>query len=81
MRLEACQDVVEAVTDAIERTLDPVLARQLRHHLDECPDCAAYVAQVRWVVEHLRGLGEPDLLPAERVDALTERFRLRTGRR
>jgi anti-sigma factor RsiW len=48
-----CNEVVELITDYLEGALDPETAEQVERHLDECPGCATYVAQIRQTVRAL----------------------------
>jgi Putative zinc-finger len=50
-----CRDVVELVTEHLERALADEDERRVRVHLDECGDCFRYVDQMR-VTRHLLSL-------------------------
>jgi anti-sigma factor RsiW len=66
--------VVEIVTDYFEGALPAAEARRLEHHLENCPGCSEYLAQMRTLAGSLGGLGE-ESIPAETRDALIAAFR------
>jgi anti-sigma factor RsiW len=69
-----CQQAVELVTDYLEGALSRRDRRRFEAHLRDCPNCAAYLEQVRLTIR-LSGTVEPDdLTPAARAD-LTELYR------
>jgi anti-sigma factor RsiW len=43
----ACRDLVELVTDFLEGALAPADRKHFERHLTACPECTAYVEQVR----------------------------------
>jgi len=43
----SCREVVEIVTAYLDGALDAELAQRLERHLELCPPCTAYVAQIR----------------------------------
>ena len=69
-----CQEAVELVTDYLEGTLPRQSRRRFEAHLRACPNCAAYLEQIRLTIE-LTGTIEPeDLTPEAKAD-LTELYR------
>ena len=69
-----CQQAVELVTDYLEGSLSRRDRRRFETHLRACPNCTAYVEQIRMTIA-LTGAVEPeDLTPEARAD-LTELFR------
>jgi anti-sigma factor RsiW len=69
-----CQEAVELVTDYLEGTLPRRSRRRFEAHLRACPNCAAYLVQIRMTIE-LTGTIEPeDLTPEAKAD-LTELYR------
>ena len=50
-----CREVVELVTDYLEGALSRRDRRRFEHHIAGCPDCTAYLEQMR---ETLRLTGE-----------------------
>jgi predicted anti-sigma-YlaC factor YlaD len=63
----SCAQVVELVTEYLERTLDRAVVRRLEGHLDECDGCAAYLDQMRTTIELTGRLGEETLAPELRA--------------
>ena len=57
----ACIQVVEMITEYLEGALSAAEARRLERHLETCPGCGEYLAQMRAVAGSLRGLGEGSL--------------------
>jgi len=70
----ACQQVVELVTDYLEDAMSPSQRRRLEHHLDGCPHCTEYLAQMRETIRLAGRVTPEDLTPQMRVD-LTNVFR------
>jgi predicted anti-sigma-YlaC factor YlaD len=69
-----CQEVVELVTDYLERALPPVEVALFEEHLNFCEGCVLYVDQIQVTVAALGRLGEHDV-PAETRDRLLTAFR------
>jgi predicted anti-sigma-YlaC factor YlaD len=65
-----CQQAVELVTDYLEGALSRHDRRRLETHLRACPNCAAYLEQIKITIE-LTGTIEPDdLTPEARSDLI-----------
>ncbi len=69
-----CQEAVELVTDYLEGTLPRRSRRRFEAHLRACPNCSAYVEQIRATIE-LTGTIEPEDLSPEAKADLTELYR------
>jgi len=69
-----CQEAVELVTDYLEGTLSRRSRRRFEAHLDACPNCAAYLEQIRLTIELTGTIGPEDLTPEAKAD-LTELYR------
>jgi predicted anti-sigma-YlaC factor YlaD len=70
----ACQQAVELVTDYLEGALSRRERRRLETHLRACPNCRAYLEQIKMTIR-LTGTVEPDdLTPEARAD-LTDLYR------
>jgi len=69
-----CQQAVELVTDYLEGTLSRRRRRRFEAHLRACPNCAAYLEQIRMTIE-LTGTIEPDDLTPEAKTDLTDLYR------
>ena len=70
----ACREVIELLTEYLEGTLSRRQRRRLEAHLQACPNCAAYLEQIRVTIE-LSGTIKPEDLPPHAVDELTELYR------
>lgn len=70
----ACVEVVELVTDYLEGVLSEADALRLERHLDTCPGCTEYLAQLRAVAGSLKGLTD-ESFPADMRDGLLADFR------
>jgi anti-sigma factor RsiW len=57
----SCQQVVELVTDYVERALPAEEASVFEQHLNFCDGCIQYVDQVRTTIEVLGELREEDV--------------------
>jgi predicted anti-sigma-YlaC factor YlaD len=69
-----CQQAVELVTEYLEGSLSRRNRRRFEAHLRACPNCSAYLEQIR-VTIRLTGTVEPeDLTPEARAD-ISELYR------
>jgi anti-sigma factor RsiW len=69
-----CIEVVEIATAYVEGALPEAEARRVERHLETCPACTEYLAQLREVAGSLGGLAG-ESLPAEMRDRLIAAFR------
>jgi anti-sigma factor RsiW len=69
-----CRELVEVLTDYLEGALAPADRQRLEAHIESCPYCAEYVAQMRETIDVLGRMDEESLSP-ERRDELLEAFR------
>jgi anti-sigma factor RsiW len=69
-----CQQAVELVTDYLEGTLSRHDRRRFEAHLRACPNCTAYLEQIKMTID-LTGEVEPDDLSPEARADLTELYR------
>jgi len=69
-----CQQAVELVTDYLEGALSRRDRRRLESHLDACPNCRAYLEQIRTTIQ-LAGAMEPQDLAPQARDDLIELYR------
>jgi anti-sigma factor RsiW len=74
----ACRELVELVTDYLEGVLAPAEVAAVEAHLDECPGCRAYLAQMRATIA-ATGAVEVENLSDDMVDALLQTFRRSCG--
>ena len=51
-----CREVVELVTEYLERALSSADEQRFEHHIDECAECAIYIDQVITTMRMLRAL-------------------------
>ena len=69
-----CQEVVELVTDYLERALPADEAALFEQHLNFCDGCVWYVDQIRETVATV-GRIEPEEVPPETRERLLTAFR------
>lgn len=69
-----CQQAVELVTDYLDGALTRRQRRRFEAHLAACPNCSAYLDQIRTVIAMTGSVGPDDLTPDARAD-LTELYR------
>ena len=69
-----CQEAIELLTEYLEGTLSRRQRRRLGAHLDGCPNCSAYLEQIRITIR-LTGSIEPEDLSPRALDELTELYR------
>ena len=69
-----CQQAVELVTDYLEGALSRRDRRRFEAHVRACPNCAAYLEQIKITIE-LTGSIDPDDLTPEMQTDFTELYR------
>ncbi len=69
-----CQDLVELVTAYLENEVDDDLRLRIESHLESCPGCAEYVAQMKTTVRLTGSIIDDQIDPAFR-DRLMAAFR------
>ena len=69
-----CRDAVALMADYLDGALPDADRARLETHLDGCPHCSEYLAQMRATIDAL-GRVEPDDLPDEAVDELVALYR------
>jgi anti-sigma factor RsiW len=69
-----CQQAVELVTDYLEGSLSRRDRRRFEAHLKACPNCTAYVEQIRMTIE-LAGTIDTDELTPEAKQELGDLYR------
>jgi anti-sigma factor (TIGR02949 family) len=70
----ACRELVEVVTEYFDGELPEEDRRRLEQHLEECPYCVEYLAQMRQTIEALGRLDAESISPRTRHELL-EAFR------
>ena len=72
-----CQQAVELVTDYLEGALSRGDRRRFERHLRACPNCTAYLEQIRITIALTGAVESDDLTPEGREDlsALYRRWR------
>jgi anti-sigma factor RsiW len=71
----ACIEEVEIITDYLEGALPAADVRRLEAHLETCPGCTEYLAQMRSIAGSLGGLREERPIPPELRRAVLGSFR------
>ena len=69
-----CREVVELLSDYLDGALDPLERARVAAHLEMCPECTAYLAQLRATIGALGRLREEDI-PAPILVRLVAAFR------
>jgi anti-sigma factor RsiW len=65
-----CQEAVELVTDYIEGALSRRGRRRFEAHLRACPNCSAYLEQIRLTIALSGSIKPEDLTPDARADLI-----------
>lgn len=73
-RALVCREAVALMTDYLEGRLAPNDAARLEAHLDACPHCHEYFAQIRVTIDAL-GYVTPEDLSDDAVDDLVSLYR------
>jgi anti-sigma factor RsiW len=68
-----CREVVDLLTDYVEGVLSQDDRERVEAHLQTCPDCTAYVEQVRTTIGALERLREENV-PGAVLDELVKAF-------
>jgi anti-sigma factor RsiW len=63
-----CQQAVELVTDYLEGSLSRRDRRRFEAHVRGCPNCTAYVEQIRLTIRLTGSVSPEDLSPEARAD-------------
>lgn len=69
-----CQQAVDLIADYLDGTLSRRDRRRLEAHLSACPNCSAYLAQIRETIAATGSIRPDDLSPEAR-DELTDLYR------
>ena len=75
-----CKDVVENIIEYIDRELDYETLRELEKHLDECPECEAFVKTYRRMLELAGELRKKSSVPPEVRKRLREFLKSYSGK-
>jgi anti-sigma factor RsiW len=70
----ACRRAIELMSDYLDGQLAEPDRVKLERHLDECPHCVEYLAQLRLTIRTL-GRVEPTDLSDDALDELVELYR------
>jgi anti-sigma factor RsiW len=70
----ACREVVELLSDYLEGALPAAERARVEAHLETCPECVAYLAQLRTTIGALGRLRE-DEVPVRIAERLMVAFR------
>ena len=66
----ACNELVEVITAYLDGILPEADRRRFDAHLDECPFCTEYLAQMRATITALGDVDERTISPERRVQLL-----------
>ncbi len=56
-----CKDIFNRICDTLDQTLDSPTCRDLKHHLDDCPDCLAYLDSMKKTIVLYRKYPNPKI--------------------
>ena len=69
-----CREAVALMASYLDGTLTGRDRERLQRHLEACPHCSEYLAQLQVTIDAL-GRVEPDDVPAEALDELVALYR------
>ena len=67
----ACQEMVELITSYLEGRLSAEDTFRFERHLSRCPNCTAYLAQMRATIAAAGRVRAEELSPEKREELLT----------
>jgi anti-sigma factor RsiW len=70
----ACQQAVALVTDYLDGVLSRRDRRRFEAHIGKCPNCLAYLEQIRLTIDATGAIDAEELTPEAKRD-LTELYR------
>ena len=65
-----CKEVVELVTDFLEKVLLPEMQKLFEEHLAECPGCEIYLEQIQHTIDMLHQIAKEPASPATKQELL-----------
>jgi anti-sigma factor RsiW len=65
-----CQQAVELVTDYLEARLSRRDRRRFEAHIRACPNCSAYLDQIRATIALSHAIDQDDFTPQARADLI-----------
>ncbi|MFO0416479.1 MAG: anti-sigma factor family protein [Pseudomonadota bacterium] len=75
-----CKDVIAHLGDFVDRELPLAQQAAIEYHIDECPDCASFLASYKHVVQTAAELREPEQpLPVDVSNRLRAALNKRLG--
>ena len=66
----SCQQVVELVTDYLEKALLPEMRKRFEEHVAGCPDCENFLEQMQRTIDMLHHIGRGSVFPATKQELL-----------
>jgi anti-sigma factor RsiW len=63
-----CQQAVEMITDYLDGALSRRDRRRLETHFRACPNCSAYLEQIRLTIQLTGGIETDDLSPEAQAE-------------
>ena len=82
--MKRCARVYRHICDNLDQRLDSPQCREIKKHLEDCPDCRAYLSSLKQTVSLYRSLPSPrpsSELRAKLVRAIGSAAGRRTARR
>lgn len=61
--MTSCRQVYQHICDHLDEDLSSARCRQIRHHLEECPDCKAYLDSLKKTIVLYRAAPVPAIPP------------------
>ncbi len=66
----SCKELVELVTDYLERALSPADQRRFEEHIGKCDWCKLYIDQIRLTIKAVGKLTEDSIEPHAKEELL-----------
>jgi len=75
-----CADILEKISDYLDKELDPSICKEIENHIQDCEPCIAFVNTMRKTVELFNDTGRKDIhIPGQVSDKLMKFLKQNTS--
>ena len=69
--MKTCRKVYRHICENLDQNLDSPQCREIKKHLESCPDCLAYLDSLKKTIRFYRAMPEPKLPEGTHLKLLT----------